>query len=118
MHATHEIFNQSDPLVDYNLLAGNRALQSALRFNAPGLDTAELQALGAQLGLNDGDAGAAVEAAEVLHRGVDEVHVRGDFTHLGVHAVPAQLIIEGDAGHAEQAAGQQRNKEFVSFQAG
>lgn len=50
MHATHEVLNQPDPLVNYNLFAGNRALQSALKFNAPALDTASLQALGAQLG--------------------------------------------------------------------
>lgn len=50
MHATHEVFNQPDPLVNYNLFASNRALQSALKFNAPALDTASLQALGAQLG--------------------------------------------------------------------
>jgi len=50
MHATHEVFNQPEPLVNYNLFAGNQALQAALAFNAPGLDTASLQALGAQLG--------------------------------------------------------------------
>ena len=50
MHATHEVFNQPEPLVSYNLFAGNQALQAALAFNAPGLDTASLQALGAQLG--------------------------------------------------------------------
>jgi putative acyl-CoA dehydrogenase len=50
MHATHEVFNQPEPLVNYNLFAGNQALQAALAFNASGLDTASLQALGAQLG--------------------------------------------------------------------
>jgi putative acyl-CoA dehydrogenase len=50
MHSTHEVFNQPEPLVDYNLFAGNRPLQAALKFNAPQLDTAPLQALGAQLG--------------------------------------------------------------------
>ncbi|MDP2407029.1 MAG: isovaleryl-CoA dehydrogenase [Hydrogenophaga sp.] len=50
MSATHEVFNQVDPLVDVNLFAGNRAMQDALRFNAPSLDTAPLQALGQQVG--------------------------------------------------------------------
>ena len=50
MHTTHEVFNQPEPLVDYNLFQTNRALRDALRFNAPGLDTASLQALGEQLG--------------------------------------------------------------------
>jgi putative acyl-CoA dehydrogenase len=50
MTATHEVFNQVEPLVDVNLFTGNRAMQDALRFNAPLLDTASLQALGQQAG--------------------------------------------------------------------
>ena len=50
MSATHEVFNQVEPLVNVNLFAGNRAMQDALRFNAPKLDTAPLQALGQQVG--------------------------------------------------------------------
>jgi putative acyl-CoA dehydrogenase len=50
MAATHEVFNQPAPLVDVNLFATNRAMQSALKFNAPTLDTAPLQALGATVG--------------------------------------------------------------------
>jgi len=50
MHATHEVLNQPAALVDYNLFAGNRPLQDALRFNAPHLDTEPLQALGMTLG--------------------------------------------------------------------
>ena len=48
--ATHEVFNQALNLENYNLFDGNQALQSALKFNAPGLDTTDLQALGAQMG--------------------------------------------------------------------
>jgi putative acyl-CoA dehydrogenase len=48
--ATHEVFNQAKPLENYNLFDGNQALQSALKFNAPGLNTSDLRALGAQLG--------------------------------------------------------------------
>ncbi|MDO8905318.1 isovaleryl-CoA dehydrogenase [Hydrogenophaga sp.] len=50
MSATHEVFNQVEPLVDVNLFAGNRALQDALKFNAPALDTAPLHALGGLVG--------------------------------------------------------------------
>lgn len=46
MSATHEVFNQPEPLVDVNLFEGNLAMQDALRFNAPSLDTAPLQSLG------------------------------------------------------------------------
>ncbi|HSV51572.1 MAG TPA: isovaleryl-CoA dehydrogenase [Burkholderiaceae bacterium] len=47
---THDVFNQPEPLVDYNLFEGNRALRDALQFNAPELDVAELSQLGASLG--------------------------------------------------------------------
>ena len=50
MSATHEVFNQVEPLVDYNLFAGNQALGAALKFNVPALDTAHLNALGSTLG--------------------------------------------------------------------
>lgn len=50
MDATHEVFNQPEPLVNYNLFETNRPLQDALKFNAPGLDTSELAQLGAALG--------------------------------------------------------------------
>ncbi len=50
MHATHEVFNQAEPLVDYNLFEANRPLRDALKFNAPALNAAPLQALGEQLG--------------------------------------------------------------------
>ena len=50
MSATHEVFNQVEPLVDVNLFDGNRAMQDALKFNAPGLSNAPLYALGQQVG--------------------------------------------------------------------
>ena len=40
MQATHEVLNQPEPLVNYNLFEGNRALRAALALNAPELDTA------------------------------------------------------------------------------
>ena len=53
MDITHEVFNQPEPLVNYNLFAANQPLRDALKFNAPGLDTAELTQLGARLGTTD-----------------------------------------------------------------
>ncbi|MGZ5270699.1 MAG: isovaleryl-CoA dehydrogenase [Ramlibacter sp.] len=47
---THEVFNQPEPLVGYDLFAGNAALRDALRLNAPQHDTAPLAALGVRLG--------------------------------------------------------------------
>ena len=48
--STHEVINQTAPLVDYNLFTGNQALRAALAFNAPQLDTGPLSLLGQQLG--------------------------------------------------------------------
>jgi putative acyl-CoA dehydrogenase len=53
MNTTHDVFNQPEPLVDVNLFEGNRAMQDALRFNAPAMSTAPLQALGALAGSAD-----------------------------------------------------------------
>ena len=50
VEATHDVSNQPEPLVGYNLFEGNRPLRDALKFNAPGLDTASLATLGATLG--------------------------------------------------------------------
>jgi putative acyl-CoA dehydrogenase len=43
---THAVFNQPQPLVDYNLFTSNQPLQDALKFNAPTLNTGGLHALG------------------------------------------------------------------------
>jgi putative acyl-CoA dehydrogenase len=53
MTPTHDVFNQAEPLVDVNLFAGNLAMQAALQFNAPGMDTAPLHALGELAGSAD-----------------------------------------------------------------
>ena len=50
MAITHEVFNQPEPLVNYNLFETNRPLQDALKFNAPEQGTADLSQLGARLG--------------------------------------------------------------------
>ncbi len=50
MAATHEVFNQPEPLADINLFDTNRPLQDALRFNAKGADTERLRTLGAVVG--------------------------------------------------------------------
>ena len=50
MNSTHEVFNQPEPLVDYNLFETNRPLRDALKFNAPQLHVAQLQELGVTLG--------------------------------------------------------------------
>jgi putative acyl-CoA dehydrogenase len=47
---THDVLNQPDPLTDYDAFAVNRPLRDALRFNAPSLDTQDLQQLGQVVG--------------------------------------------------------------------
>jgi putative acyl-CoA dehydrogenase len=50
VHITHEVFNQPEPLTNINLFESNQAMLDALKLNAPGLDTAALNALGALAG--------------------------------------------------------------------
>ena len=50
MFVTHEVFNQPEVMRDVNLWRANPALRDAVRFNGPALDTAALDALGAQVG--------------------------------------------------------------------
>jgi putative acyl-CoA dehydrogenase len=47
---THEVLNQPEPLADYNLFAGNRALMDALKFNAPQLPVDSLRRAGTKWG--------------------------------------------------------------------
>jgi putative acyl-CoA dehydrogenase len=103
MQNTHEVLNQATSLVDYNLFAGNAALQAALRFNAPGLDTAPLHALGASLGTRDMQTHARLANVNLpqLHthdrsgRRVDEVEFHPSYhtlmqaaTAAGLHGTP------------------------------
>jgi putative acyl-CoA dehydrogenase len=103
MNATHEVFNQPEPLVNYNLFAGNQALRDALKFNAPGLDMAPLQALGAKLGTAEMQTHARLANAHPpeLHshdrfgRRIDEVEFHPSYhalmtaaTAAGLHGTP------------------------------
>jgi putative acyl-CoA dehydrogenase len=103
MQNTHDVFNQAESLVDHNLFAGNQALQSALKFNAPGLDTAPLQALGASLGTSDMQTHARLANVNLpqlhthdrLGRRVDEVEFHPSYhalmqaaTAAGLHGTP------------------------------
>lgn len=46
----HEVFNQPEPLTDWDAFATNRPLRDALRHHAPSLDTAGLERLGRAVG--------------------------------------------------------------------
>lgn len=50
MFPSHEVFNQAQPLQGANLWRTNLALQSAVAFNAPGLDCGALDRLGGLVG--------------------------------------------------------------------
>ena len=99
MDITHEVFNQPEPLVNYNLFETNRALRDALKFNAPQLDTAELSQLGATLGRADMQTHARLANTHtpVLHshdrfgRRVDQVEFHPSYHALMSTAVGAGL---------------------------
>ena len=103
MHTTHAVFNQPEPLVNYNLFQTNQALRDALRLNAPALDTAPLLALGELLGTAEMQAHARLANAHtpalrshdrVGHR-IDEVEFHPSYhalmsaaTAAGLHGTP------------------------------
>ncbi|MDB5898800.1 MAG: acyl-CoA dehydrogenase, partial [Ramlibacter sp.] len=96
---THEVLNQPEPLVGYNLFETNRPLRDALRFNAPQLDTASLSRLGALLGTEamQTHARLANTHAPELHthdrfgRRIDEVEFHPSYHALMAAAVGAGL---------------------------
>jgi len=121
MTATHEVFNQPAPLVNVNLFDGNRALQTALAFNAPGLDTAPLSALGERVGSADMQTHARLanvftpqlKSHDRFGRRVDQVEFHPSYhalmteaTRAGLHGTPFGEV-EQATGHAHlsRAAG-------------
>jgi putative acyl-CoA dehydrogenase len=113
---THTVFNQAEPLVGRNLFASHQALHSALRFNAPTLDTASLSALGAQMGSAEMQTHARLANVHtpVLHshdrtgRRVDQVEFHPSYHALMTAAAQAGLHgsawVEEAHGHTHRAA--------------
>jgi putative acyl-CoA dehydrogenase len=127
MSLTHDVFNQPEPLVNYNLLEGNQALRAALKFNAPQLDPSALMALGATLGSAEMQAHARLantHAPRLLshdrfgHR-VDQVEFHPSYhalmtcaTGAGLHGTPwddggvqGAGDGKGACAHVQRAAG-------------
>jgi len=103
MADTHDVFNQPEPLVGYNLFAGNAALQAALKFNAPGLDTAPLIALGERLGTEEMQVHARLANVHAPQlRTHDRFGRRADRVefHPSYHALMAAAIEAGLHGSA------------------
>ncbi|MDO9149071.1 MAG: isovaleryl-CoA dehydrogenase [Hydrogenophaga sp.] len=122
MSATHEVFNQVEPLVDVNLFDNNRALQSALKFNAPGLGTSGFSALGAQVGSADMQQHARLanvftpqlKSHSRFGRRIDQVEF-----HPSYHALMSAATAAGLHGTPfaadEQASGHAHVKRGASF---
>ncbi|MCY1167326.1 MAG: isovaleryl-CoA dehydrogenase [Pseudomonadota bacterium] len=118
MDITHEVFNQPDPLVGYNLFDTNQPLRDALKFNAPALDTTELSSLGATLGsagMQNHARQANIHTPE-LHshdrfgRRIDRVEFHPSYhalmalaTGAGLHGTP--WADQGASPHVLRAAG-------------
>ena len=113
---THEVTNQSRPLVDINLFDGNLGLQDALAFQHPGYDKQRFHALGGVLG-----SAAVQEYARLanvhppLLRTHDRFGHRSDLVefHPSYHALMEMACserlhgspwIEGPGAHVERAA--------------
>jgi putative acyl-CoA dehydrogenase len=118
MDATHEVVNQPDPLVDYNLFDGNRALRDALKLNAPQLDPGAFRSLGAELGQAQMQTharlanvqGPQLRSYSRLGHRIDEVEFHPSYHVLmksacaaGLHATP--WTDTGVSAHVKRAAG-------------
>ena len=119
MHTTHDVFNQPAPLVDVDLLAGNRPLRDALAFHAPQLQLAPLQSLGRELGTAEMQAHARLanqfppqlQTHDRYGRRVDTIEFHPSYHALMRAAVAAGLhgtpwgADAGRAAHLQRAAG-------------
>ena len=116
MHATHEVFNQSEPLADVNLYRLNPPLQEALRWHHASFDAGRFDALGAELGSSAMQTHARLANAHppVLHshdrfgRRVDQVEFHPSYHVLMASALRHRLHgspwSEGPGSHIERAA--------------
>ncbi len=122
-HATHEVFNQPAPLAGYNLFDTNRPLRDALKFNAPQLQLAPLQHLGAALGSAEMQAHARLANVHTpeLHthdrfgRRIDEVEFHPSYHALMGAAVGAGLHGTPWAGEGSLSPHVQRAAGFMLF---
>ena len=117
MNTTHEVLNQSTPLADTNLFAGNLPLQQALQQHHPNYDRARFDALGVEAG-----SAQMQEHARLANLHSPKLHVHDRFGHridqvefhpsyhvlLGSalkHRLHATPWTEGAGAHIERAAG-------------
>jgi putative acyl-CoA dehydrogenase len=113
---THEVFNQSRAFEGVNLYQANRPLQDALALHAPGVSTAKLEVLGAELASAEmqNHARLANSHGPQLHthsrtgQRIDEVEFHPSYHHLlgralqhGLHGTP---WTGGAGSHIERAA--------------
>lgn len=116
MATTHEVFNQPDPLVDYNLYATNRPLRDALAFHLPSSDEAPRIARGARWGSGEWQTHARLAnthpprllSHDRFGRRIDQVEfhpsyhaLMGEAVAAGLHGTPWSL---GPGAHVERAA--------------
>ncbi|MEK8033746.1 isovaleryl-CoA dehydrogenase [Ideonella sp. DXS29W] len=114
---THEVTNQSAPLVGANLYRGHRALRDALAFHGVAADDAALDVLGAEVGSAEMQSHARLAHVHppVLHthdrqgRRIDEVEFHPSYHRLmervighGLHGAP---WAGGPGAHVRRAAG-------------
>jgi putative acyl-CoA dehydrogenase len=118
VEATHEVLNQPEPLVDYDLFIGNRALQAALQLNAPALATDDLARLGRLLGSQEMQTHARLanihppqlHSHDRFGRRVDQVEFHPSYHALMTAAAAAGLhgspwASTGPSPHVLRAAG-------------
>lgn len=122
MNATHQVFNQAEPLADVNLFEGNRPMQDALRLHAPTLDTEPLERLGALAGSAEMQTHARLANVFVPqlrthsrygHR-IDRVEFHPSY-HALMRAATAAGLHGTPFADAEQASGHAHLKRAAGF---
>lgn len=119
--ATHEVFNQPEPLVDVDLFEANRPLQDALRVLAPELDWTDLRAAGARWGTREMQQharlanvhGPQLRTHDRRGHRIDEVEFHPSYhalmaeaTAAGLHGTPfAPAQATSGHAHVRRAAG-------------
>ncbi|MEO6624014.1 MAG: isovaleryl-CoA dehydrogenase [Burkholderiaceae bacterium] len=123
MMGSHEVFNQSRALTDYNLFDSNQGLRAALALHAPDLDTGALASLGALCGSAHMQSHARLanvatpqlRSHDRFGRRIDQVEFHAGYHQLMAAAVAAGLHAAPWAAGADAHAHVQRAAGFMMF---
>jgi putative acyl-CoA dehydrogenase len=123
MQGTHQVFNQVEPFADVNLFETHVALQEALRFNAPSLDTSALNDLGRLAGSAEMQTHARLantftpqlKTHNRMGQRIDQVEFHPSY-HVLMSAAAMAGLHGTPFGEAEQSTGHSHLHRAAAFQ--